>query len=177
MLKILLACLSIALLVQEEPTISWYDNVELEWSDFQAEPEVHADVIAVTASGLSFGYSTKRYNDGGFDYDFNVTAHFYPERSYYLKEHVTNVTLSHERLHFDITELYARKFRQRVEQTTFYSHTIDDQMEVIYNEINTELRDLQRQYDEETSHSRIVDKQLVWQKFIAAELDKLDAYE
>ena len=164
------------MLVQEEPTLSWHDNLELEWTDFKAEPEVHADVIAVTASGLSFGYSTTRYSDGSLDYDFTVTAHFYPERSYYLKEHVTEVTLAHERLHFDITELHARKFRQRVERTSFSSSTINEQMDAIYQEINAELKKMQYQYDAETSHSRIEDKQMVWQKFVALELKKLEQF-
>ena len=161
---------------QQEPTISWTEDHKVTWDDFRSQPKPRADVIAVTASGLSFGYSTTRYSGGRIEYDFEVTAHFYPERSWYIKEDVTSMTLDHERLHFDITELHARKFRQRVNNKRF-TRNIDREMEVINNEIHDELRAMQRQYDSETSHSRIPKKQIEWQLYVEEELRKLDRYK
>ena len=155
--------------------MAWDGTNRLEWSDFKAEPQQRADVIAVTASGLSFGYSTKRYPNGRIEYDFEVTAHFYPEKSWFVRDVVTDITLAHERLHFDITELHARKFRQRVGSYRFSSN-IDSEIDVIYNNINKELRAMQKLYDSETSHSRIVEKQEVWNKYVQEELKKMDAY-
>lgn len=176
MYKILLISFLACLFYQDEPTMSWNPDKKLIWSNFKASPIQHYDVIAVTASGLSFHYSTTRYNNGRIDYDFDVTAHFYPEKSWYIEDDVTEITLAHERLHFDITELHARKFRQRVRNKKF-SNNIDAEMDVINNAINAELRDMQKQYDEDTSHSRIIEKQEVWQSFIAEELNKLTNYQ
>jgi len=176
MFKILLISFLACLFYQDEPTMSWNPNKKLNWTNFQATPKPHHEVIAVTASGLSFHYSTTRYNTGRIDYDFEVIAHFYPEKSWYIKDDVTEITLAHERLHFDITELHARKFRQRVKDTKF-STNIDAEMDAINIAINTELRDMQKQYDLDTSHSRIVEKQVVWQSFIAEALDNLANYQ
>jgi hypothetical protein len=175
MYKLLITILLSFILVQQEPMMPWNPQDKIDWSDFKAEPQQNADVIAVTASGLSFGYSTTRFSNGTIDYNFDVTAHFYPEKSYYLRDHVTEITLDHERLHFDITELHARKFRQRVQNTKF-TKRIDDEMEVINREINQQLRQMQKAYDDETSHSRILPKQMAWQKYVSQELEKFKQY-
>ena len=176
MFKILFLFLVASIFAQEEPTISWNEHKKVTWEDFRSQPKPRSDVVAVTASGLSFGYSTTRYSGGRIEYDFEVTAHFYPERSWYIKEDVTARTLAHERLHFDITELHARKFRQRVQNTRF-TRNIDREMEKINNDIHDELRAMQRQYDSETSHSRIPEKQLEWQEYVKVELNKLDRFK
>lgn len=175
MYKFLVTAFIACLFIQDEPTITWNLSNRLEWSDFQGAPKPHQDVVAVTASGLSFGYSTKRYNTGRIDYDFDVTAHFYPEKSWYVKEHVTNNTLNHERLHFDITELHARKFRQLVRSTEF-SDNINQEMDAINVKINEQLRAMQKKYDAETDHSRLIEKQEEWQHFIVDELVKLKRF-
>lgn len=175
MFKILLVAFLSVVFSQEEPTISWNQNKALLWSDFKAPPQKHEDVIAVTASGLSFQYATTRYSTGRIDYKFEVTAHFYPEKSWFAKEDVTNITLAHERLHFDITELHARKFRKRVKDTKFTAN-IDAEMDAINLSMNEELRKMQQAYDSETQHSRNLEKQLEWQSFISKELDKMKAY-
>ena len=163
------------MLVQDDPTISWSSTNKVTWDDFKAPTKQHEDVIAVTASGLSFHYSTKRYSTGRIEYNFDVTAHFYPEKSWYVKAHVTDITLAHERLHFDITELHARKFRKMVESTNF-SNNIDAEMDAINIKLNEALSKMQHKYDLETNHSRNGDKQVVWQNFIKEELQKMKPY-
>ncbi len=172
LLIVLLSCLAWQ---QEEPVLTWNAGDKIDWSDFKASPQRRADVIAVTASGLSFGYSTTRHPNGKIEYEFEVNAHFYPEKSWYWHDLVNSVTLDHERLHFDITELHARKFRKRIRQFRFTSN-IDREMDELHSAIQTELREMQRLYDKETSHSRKVEKQSEWNVLIATELEKLNAY-
>ncbi len=171
MYKLLISLLLCCLFQQDTNVVPWNPDYRLQWSDFEAKPRRNGDVVAVTASGLTFGYSTKKYSDGRISYDFEVTAHFYPDRSYYLRDHVTDVTLAHERLHFDITELHARKFRARVRATRF-TQNIDAEMEKIHQEINQELREMQQQYDKETDHSRIVENQVIWNDMVAKALEE-----
>ncbi|NNK87688.1 MAG: DUF922 domain-containing protein [Flavobacteriaceae bacterium] len=160
---------------QEEPTLSWSAEYRLEWSDFRGEPEDRADVVAVTASGLTYGYSTTEYPSGDITYDIDVTAFFYPERSWYMEDEVTDIVLDHERLHFDITELHARKFRERVKNTTF-SRNINREIDDISKAVHKELRSMQRKYDSETNYSRLPDKQILWNEFIRTELKKMEDY-
>lgn len=163
-------------LFQQDRSMTWSDDLQLQWEDFNGTPTRGTTVVAVTASGLSFGFSTKMTETQLVDYTAFVDAHFYPDKSWYVKERANSVILDHERLHFDITELHARKFKQRIAQTKF-DLSINSQMERIHNSITDELRQMQQKYDTETDHSQNVDKQKEWQKFIKVQLDKLSYYK
>lgn len=176
MLRILVFGFLSLFFIQDKPTQNWSDSYRLEWVDFKAKPRLHTSTVAVTASGLSFGFSTTTSSFGRIkDYEYTVEAQFYPEDSWYIKERANNHILEHERLHFDITELHARKMRKRLENTIF-SNNINQEMNAIYSEIRRTLSKMQDQYDAETNHSQIVEKQLEWQAFIKEELRKLVAY-
>lgn len=172
MYKFLILTFFIFLFFQEEQTITWQEDFKLQWSDFKGEPKPQKTVVATTASGISFGFSTTKSSNGLVDYSFSIVAHFYPDKSWHVNKPLSNIVLAHERLHFDITELYARKFRQRLSNTTF-TNAINKEMEHIHNTINIELAEMQKRYDAETNHSQNIEKQIAWQKFIAVELDKL----
>lgn len=163
-------------LFQQDRSMTWSDDLQLQWEDFNGTPTRGTTVVAVTASGLSFGFSTKMTETQLVDYTAFVDAHFYPDKSWYVKERANSVILDHERLHFDITELHARKFKQRIAQTKF-DLSINSQMERIHNSITDELRQMQQKYDTETDHSQNVDKQKEWQKFIKVQLDRLSYYK
>lgn len=175
MYKFLIATLFAFCIAQDSPTLSWNHNYRLEWSDFTGKPTQQSNVVAVTASGISFSFSTKTTETRLIDYNFTVKADFYPEQSWCLKERINNNILNHERLHFDITELFARKFRQRIKNTIF-TMNISSEMERLHDAINAELEAMQNAYDVETSHSQHVDKQNEWQAKIILQLNKLSYF-
>lgn len=175
MYKFVTAFLLFFLVFQDEPKINWSHDLELEWNNFQGKPVNGTTVVAVTASGLSFGFSTERTDNQLSDYTFNVEAQFYPKKSWYLKDRADDNTLSHERLHFDITELHARKFRKRISNTKF-TNSINQEMEVIYKAINEELSAMQNLYDAETNHSQDIEAQRKWESKITMALNKLAYY-
>ena len=159
----------------DEVTITWSEDLKLQWSDFKGEPKPVGDAVATTASGISFGYSTTKSTNGLVDYAFQITAHFYPEKSWRINKSLSDDVLDHERLHFDITELYARKFRQRISNFTF-TNEINIEMERINDVINVELVEIQNKYDVETNHSQNVEQQVEWQNFIKTELKNLSRH-
>lgn len=175
MYKFLIACLLSVSLFQDSPTISWDLENRLEWTDFKGAPKPSNNSVAVTASGITFSYSTKKSDTRLVDYNYSVRADFYPNKSWYLKEKADNNILNHERLHFDITELHARMFRQRIDKTRF-TMNIDSQMNRLHEAINKELEALQNRYDAETRHSQDIEKQQEWQEKIVEALNKLSRY-
>lgn len=177
MFKILaLAILSCVLYQDNNDSIAWSSELELQWSDFKGDPQPRYRAVALTASGISFGLSTKKSDTELIDFSYQVEAVFYPDKSWHVNKPLGDVVLDHERLHFDITELFARKFKQRISESEF---TLDIQVEIkrIYDSINTELDEMQRRYDVETNHSQNVEKQKEWQDLIADEIDKLARYK
>ena len=159
MYKLIILTFFTCLLFQEEKIITWHHDLELQWSDFKGEPKPIGDAVAITASGISFGFSTTRSSIGLEDYSFNIASHFYPDKSWHVNEPLSENVLNHERLHFDITELYARKFRQRITNYKF-TDAINNEMQSIHDAIIKELGELQNTYDAETNHSQIIEKQI-----------------
>lgn len=101
--------------------------------------------------------------------DFTVRTYFYPQKSWYIPEICNEVILSHEQLHFDIAEMFARKMRQQLESTRFTSN-IKAEVRKIYQQINRELAEFQRRYDQETDFSRNVAQQRAWNAAIKESL-------
>lgn len=153
--------------IQDEETILWQSSRKLNWTDFKGVPENNR-AAAITASGLTYQFSTKK-NGEVVAIDYEVSSYFYPDKSWYRPEVCDTIILSHEQLHFDITELYAREFRRRLKVKKFTSN-VKNEVKAIYREINIELNTYQDQYDTETNFSRNREQQLFWNKTIAEAL-------
>lgn len=159
-----------------EETLIWKATKKLTWADFKGKPIANSNAAALTASGITFGYSVKTANNRIIDYTTSVEAHFYPNKSWYKTTNATPYILAHEQLHFDITELYARKFRQQISKLKL-NQNIKSQLKRLHTAINKALSNTQNKYDEQTHHSINKKAQAQWQTYIAAELKKLDAYK
>ncbi len=171
---LILCCFS--LLHSDKDVISWNETYKLSWSDFEAAPKVGIDAVALTASGITFNYSSTQSEEKGNTYNTNVEAHFYPEKSWYKPNKATAYILSHEQLHFDIAELYARKFRQRISNNTF-TKDIASELNKLYGIIDKELEQTQNKYDSETEHSINTTMQEKWSNYVKTELKKLSKYK
>lgn len=156
--------------VQE--SIPWSSERRLSWKDFKGPIPPNDLPAATTASGISYKYSANlMYHEVNLDY--HVGAYFYPNESWYKPDVCDGIILSHEQLHFDISELYARKMRLILSRTSF---TEDVKAEVyqIYQVILKELSDFQDKYDLETNFSRNIEAQLEWNARIAEALLKTE---
>ncbi len=79
--------------------------------------------------------------------------------------------LSHEQLHFDISELFARRMRERLATGTF-TQNVKAEVKSIYREILEELEVFQDLYDNQTNFSRDMEQQLLWNAKIETALKK-----
>ena len=141
--------------------IIWNKARKLTWNDFKGEAPSDTPVAALTASGISYSFSSVQRGDE-MEINYIVTANFYPSRSWYQPKYASSNVLAHEQLHFDITELFARKFRQRLDATRF-TKNIKAEVREIFKQINQELSEYQDRYDLETNSSRLRDRQRIWQ--------------
>jgi len=156
--------------IADEPSITWKNTHRLSWKDFRGTPDNSSDIAAITASGISYELAAT-IAGSKVDVDCKVAAFFYPEKSWYKKELADSVVLAHEQLHFDITELHARKFRKAIERTTF-TENVKQEMKRLYDNINKELDAYQNRYDTATDYSRDIEKQTEWGIKVAKDLKK-----
>lgn len=154
--------------IQDEETIVWESSRKLNWTDFKGVPE-NTRAAAITASGLTYEFSTIKKNGAVVVIDYKVSSCFYPHKSWYRPEVCDTIILNHEQLHFDITEVYARELRKRLKEKKFTSN-VKNEVKTIYRQITIELNKYQEQYDTATNFSRNREQQLSWNKTIAETL-------
>ncbi|MFH4966074.1 DUF922 domain-containing protein [Gaetbulibacter sp. M235] len=161
---------------KDEPIITWRESYKLSWNDFKGEANQSLKAVAITASGINFEYYIKQNAFKAVSFKTKVEACFFPEESWFKPELVNDYILSHEQLHYDITELYARKFRQQLGQLKV-SKTIKNDLESLQKSINEQLAVRQNEYDAETNNSINKEAQLLWQQKITKELQTLVSYK
>ncbi|EID73678.1 hypothetical protein W5A_10195 [Imtechella halotolerans K1] len=159
---------------QQHEVIKWDRNRLLTWKDFQGKPQKDSDVAATTASGVF--YSIK-YGTKGSEVRVvvDVYAYFSPRQSWYHKDMADDHLLSHEQLHFDITELYARKLRKKI-ATYSFTQDADKEMKVLFNRAMKSLDSVQDIYDVQTDYSRNDTLQYQWKSNIEAQLSLYSSY-
>ncbi|MEH6514326.1 DUF922 domain-containing protein [Maribacter arcticus] len=147
-------------LVQSQEEVEWSPNFRFTWADFKGLAPITSSAAATTASGISYNFSTS-YENNELKVEYTVGAYFYPTRSWYKPGVCNDVTLSHEQLHFDITELYTRKMRKKLAETKF-TENVKEEVRKIYKTTLRQLNDFQNKYDSETNYSRNLIVQERW---------------
>lgn len=166
---IIMVLLSLSFAEQPERLV-WEENRPLSWSDFKGNPDYLLDFVATTNSGMSHSYGIDGY--GVFDKSSSkVLAHFYPTFSWYMPADTTAAILRHEQTHFDITELYARKLRKRIQEYAFTANS-NEEVKQLYATTEQERRATQHLFDKETDHSRLLEQERIWQERIKDSLEK-----
>jgi len=144
-------------------TINYYPGQQLKWSDFRVVKYL-GDASAESTTGISYDYLKV-----GNETKVNVYCTFSKKESFVLKGKETDYILNHEQRHFDITFIFAMKFKDQISRTNDLS---ESDIELIYNRIIIEWGIFQDKYDFETEHSINISAQDIWDKKINGHLEK-----
>lgn len=168
--------------VENDSIIIWNKDRKITWDDFLSENKVnlhkykdkdekHADA----AIAVSIQIYPKEVNCWDIDY-IEVVAQMNKAKSWTKSK--MDIVLNHEQIHFNITELYARKIRKSIAKFIEESEECDLQgIADIYYRLEEEHQKMQFLYDEETKHSVNYEKQWEWDKKIACQLEEYKDYE
>lgn len=141
--------------------IIWSENKKVEWQDFKATPDQKSKHSASINTGVKYTWKTK-YSNGKQILSYEVFAYMIPSKSWVKSGKENDYILSHEQLHFDITELYARKIKKSFDEYTLKS-SIKKDLKAIYDSLMQQRYNMQKQYDKETNHSIDTTNQKKWQ--------------
>lgn len=172
MMKLITAALLLLFLspdISEDEKIIWSEDRKLTWADFKGTPSGPIDFVASTNSGVSFSFSYKEQNGVG-SVDYTILSNFYPDLSWYRPSKVSTYILEHEQMHFDISELCARKLRMGLAAIP-ENRNFKQNAEGVYQENEAERRQLQTRYDKESDHSNNKEEEYQWRIFIAEQLE------
>lgn len=155
---------------ESNDVIVWNEYRPLTWEDFQGKRTEDAAGDAGTVVQIKAKpYIVKD------EVRYDVSAVFVKNKSW--ADAHTKELLAHEQLHFDIAELYARKIRQTIAEL---SAAGEDDVKVYNRAIQKllhESNEIDIQYDLETLHGAMLDKQAEWTKNVRAGLKSLVQYK
>lgn len=104
-----------------------------------------------------------------------VSCHFKKKESW-TRTIESDALLAHEQLHFDATELFARKLRKKLSELKDPCGKGSVKVQGIYNSNFKQLHDYQERYDMQTKHGLNAKEQAEWILKIANELKELEAF-
>lgn len=155
---------------EADQNIIYYKQVQqLTWDDFKGKPVEGNDAAALTNAGFGVKLAFRRVDDIS-QLLININCNFSKKDSWVKKGNNTPYILNHEQKHFDIAYFHTLLFIQKLRAATLTNGNYAAVIEKIYKEAVTEMAEMQNQYDAQTSHSRIKEKQQVWDKKISEQL-------
>ena len=150
--------------------VPWSEARPLRVRDFRSEERVRG-LSAEAATGIGARSAAEPDNR---HFRITITSFFDPCDSWMREEERNDYTLAHEQLHFDITELHARKLAAR------YVREVRDHGDFLrvhqryYDEAWAASRAMQVKYDSEVYGDR--EAQERWGREVAAALAEYEAY-
>jgi len=151
--------------------IEWANNKPLTWDNFQAKPIKNH--FAWAFSDVAFGYEIEQKNNQVF---VIARTKFNCKYSWVKEDKKSEYLLKHEQTHFDIIELYARKFREELLSKSIKASKFSTIVQKLYDKYVDEIFKRQQLYDKETNLGMIKEKQEEWNKKVAEELKELESY-
>ena len=157
-------------LIQSDDKILWSSNRKLKSDDFKGKSDTtNLMVGAITESGFEI---IENHLEREIP-KYIIESNFIKSKSWIRIKN--NYVLAHEQLHFDISELFARKIRKSFDSLNIKKVKDHEVYNKIYFEYGKKYNNFQDIYDYEVYFDSI--KQKRWIKKIAVELNKLKRYE
>lgn len=153
--------------------IYWTPDYKLTWEDFEGDPNYmhnYKDVSAMTVSGI---VDYRGCEEGKIIY--KIKSYFEKKYSWVKLAGRNDHTLEHEQIHFDITELYARKLRKELAERSFQCGQ-EVEFEKFVNDFLQGWQKMQEDYDVETGYSNRHDEQHEWIDKVREELKEYEEY-
>lgn len=147
---------------------SWSDHTKLTWEDFKGEVNAPREESAA-ATYCSIGFKTIVPAPDSLP-EIVVYNAFYVNKSWVRSDAKIPSILDHEQGHFDLCEIYTRKFKDHVSSFKLNSNAAKQQLLDAYADLSKEYEARQQAYEEETAHGTNMAEQKRWQDMIAREL-------
>jgi lipopolysaccharide export LptBFGC system permease protein LptF len=154
---------------QADNFIPYKESRKLTWDDYKGPADAASPYQAKTESMLNIDVSAK-----GAEATITMQTMFDKNKSWVKTRR--DELLQHEQTHFDISELWARKFRQRIKGKTFPIATFQATLNSMHADIRKEGHTMQAEYDKETEHSVNAAAQKKWTQKITADLKSLSEF-
>ena len=142
-------------------SFAWSPTRQLTWSDFRGRPNMMSEAMAQTSYSLSY-----EAHCVGDTFTFTVESYFLPTvswvKSSHLLDRASDRTLQHERTHFDLSEVHARKARRGLAAIPSPCGLPEDERDRLMASYLKDDAGEQARYDRETAHGALGTPQSKW---------------
>jgi hypothetical protein len=157
-----------------DAAFEWSPHRLLQWSDFLGTADMTSEAAALTSYVLSFDTECL-----GNRFTFRVVSRFLPAASWvkagHLVQRESGLTLQHERTHFDLSEVQARRARLAMAALPSPCALDDQARDALLQPIAQDDAREQERYDRETAHGTNARRQAEWDERVRTWLRELPA--
>ena len=153
-----------------EKELVWNPGRHLRTADFKANT-ANRPFAAATNSGIRYHYAGRPFQRTA---QLTIETVFDCENSYFKASADATRTLAHEQGHFDITEIFARRFAKALQEQVTDLRDLERRQQALFQQITSAAHTMQDEYD--TDVYADPNKQAAWLARIAQELAGLQAY-
>jgi hypothetical protein len=129
--------------------------------DFKGKPFSHTKGVAATYSGILMQIEGESLGDV-LSVTVSLQVYFNRYKSWVKPAGRNERVLAHEQIHFDLTAIKACALARAIEQGSYTSENVKEQLHVLQTQHMADLQRLQDSYDLETQHGVIEEKQEEW---------------
>ncbi len=153
--------------------VRWSDTTKLTWNDFQGKPIEESSI----AAEIFIQYNVFMQKPALFLPAISTVECYVDKRiSWVVKSKVTPQLLFYNQTLFDLYELYSRKLRKKISESSFGIADPGGVLNSLYNENQLELMQKISQYRDETGMGTNNKKIKEWSTKLAGELKDLYEY-
>lgn len=161
---------------EQGDTIRWNADYKLKWNDFKGTNK-SGSPFSAESNCMYSTKSTPSFSGDTMILRLIVHPCFTRSGSWVKTGSEQDSLLIHEQLHFDLCELYGRKFRKSAMELQLSLLQYDQQIRSEFEKFWLEYQTAQQLYDRETEHGIIRQEQNKWIDKTKKELDELELYK
>jgi hypothetical protein len=152
-------------------TIFWSPNRKMTWSDFKGQMPKSTKFSAQIFNNFEYSAPLK-LEDGILTIDLQMKVYMLKSASWTSSPSLSDYSIAHEQLHFDLTKLIVERFKEKAKQILTVDN-YDSELQMLFIEMYREMNRVQKEYDDETNHSINTFSQQKWQSKTMEEMRNL----
>jgi hypothetical protein len=137
--------------------------------DFTSKTGSAGPYAASIFTNMAYQSFVEMKNDTIF-LDFKVKVYQVKNMSWVIENAKNKITIDHEQTHFDITQIVAEKFKERLREEALPTQDFDSRIQYLYLEYFRMINRQQNKYDNETEHGLNKAEQARWEQKVKDEL-------
>ncbi|MES2518424.1 MAG: hypothetical protein V4585_09975 [Bacteroidota bacterium] len=152
-------------------TVFWSPIRKMTWADFTGTMPRNTKYSAQIFTNFEYLAPLKLEN-GKLTIDLQMKVYMLKSGSWTSSATLSEYSIAHEQLHFDLTKLIVERFKQKAKNILTVDN-YDSELQLLFIEMYREMNKIQKEYDDESNHSINIFGQQKWQSAAIEELRKM----